>query len=201
MSVHDCNARPYGCLFSWHWMILYISRHLLDRLEVHAQRAYHEGSPALAKVVEAIDYDRETKLTENWWHTQQEDIADVYVSNPAFQPREPIEFLESEPWIVEFSATRRSSDMDYLLMGGVIACFAACFASVSPVALSCCPNEPQTVLVSPVSPVEEEHRVPVLVEHPDSSVAVAYEPREAKRNKKRRCCRGDLNLCDITGWF
>ena len=104
------------------------------------------------------------------------------------QPREPIEFLESEPWIVEFSATRRSSDMDYLLMGGVIACFAACFASVSPVALSCCPNEPQTVLVSPVSPVEEEHRVPVLVEHPDSSVAVAYEPREAKRNKKRRCC-------------
>ena len=33
---------------------------------------------------------------------QQEDIADIYVRDPAFQLGEPIECLELEPWIVEF---------------------------------------------------------------------------------------------------
>ena len=93
-------------------------------------------------------------------------------------------------------------------MGGVLACFAACFAGINTVALACCPDRPVRGLpdvsvapVSPVSPVVEEHRVPVLVQHPDSSVAVVYEPQSAQRNKKTRCCRGGLNLCDFTGWF
>ena len=102
MSTHDCNATPYGSLFSWHWMYLYILRNLLNRLEVHAQRVFVEGSPGLEEVLDAIDYDRETKLTERWWRAQQEDIADLYVRDRAFQPGEPIEYLESEPWLVEF---------------------------------------------------------------------------------------------------
>ena len=83
-------------------MYLYILRNLLDRLEAHAERVFVEGSPGLEEVLDAIDYDRETKLTERWWRAQQEDIADIYVRDRAFQPGEPIEYLESEPWLVEF---------------------------------------------------------------------------------------------------
>ena len=97
-------------------------------------------------------------------------------------------------------------------MGGVLACFAICFAGISTVAIACCLNRPVRRLpessVAPVSPVVEEHRVPVLVQHPDDSNAVVYEPQSVKRGKKRRCCRGDLNLCkgdlnlcNFTGWF
>ena len=47
-----------------------------------------------------------------------------------------------------------------------------------------------------------DHRVPVLVQHPDDSVAggVSASGNETQ-TKKRRCCRGDLNLWNFTGWF
>ena len=102
MLTHACNATPYGSLFSWHWMFLYVLRHMLDRLEVHVSRVYVEESAGLEEVLEAIIYDRETKLAETLWRAQQGDIADLYVSDPAFQPGEPIEYLELGPWIVEF---------------------------------------------------------------------------------------------------
>ena len=35
------------------------------------------------------------------------------------------------------------------------------------------------------SPVEEDPRVLVLVQHPDKSVAVTFEPQKAQRNKRR----------------
>ena len=92
--------------------------------------------------------------------------------------------------------------MDYLSMGGVIACGGACFAWISAIAVTCCPNRPTHEPVSAPPPtVQMEHRVPVLVEQPDDSVAVAYRPQETIRDKKRRCCRGDLNMLNFTGWF
>ena len=86
-------------------------------------------------------------------------------------------------------------------MGGVIACGGACFAWISTIAVTCCPNRPmpETVAVSSPPVIEMDHRVPVLVQHPDDSVAVAYRPQGTNTDKKRRCCRGDLNLWNFTG--
>ena len=98
MSRHDLNATPNNGFFSWHWMFLPILIELILRLEVHAHRVYAVGSEELDDIVQAIIHDKETKLTCCWWRAQQEYL----VAQPETVPPEPVEFLESGPWLTEF---------------------------------------------------------------------------------------------------
>ena len=146
MSAHDCNATPFGSLFSWHWMYLYILRNLLNRLEVHAQRVFVEGSAGLEEVLEAINLrpgdqaDRAVVARAAGGHS-----GPVRARLCPSSRGEPIEYLESEPWLVEFWARdqrpRLRVTWTILLMGGVIACGGACFAWISTIAVTLLPEQ------------------------------------------------------------